>query len=86
MTALLDFNICIRLDHTSGGGGTFRLQQGDLIHLLEPPPSLSLQDDWAYGRCERTREKGTFPQDAVFVLCTLDKPTPEFLVRAIRNS
>ena len=44
------------------------------------PPSVVLKQNWAYGQCLRTGEKGVFPFDGIYVIPCKDKPPPEFLV------
>ena len=39
-----------------------------------------LSSSWSNGVCERTGKTGDFPSDAVYVIPTLDKPTPEIMV------
>ena len=63
------------------GTGSFHFRQGDVIYLPEEENvNEARHDDWAVGVCERTKQKGRFPMDCVYVLPCVDKPPDAFLV------
>jgi len=42
-----------------------------------------ISSSWCYGECLRTRQRGDFPAECVYVLPTITKPPAEILVSAI---
>lgn len=68
------------VDYDNKGEGNFlTLQKGDLIMLENETGEGVLSSSWSNGVCERTGKTGDFPSDAVYVIPTLDKPTPEIM-------
>ena len=39
---------------------------------------------WCYGECERTKKKGDFPTECIYVLPTITKPPMEVLVKQLK--
>ncbi|XP_074658425.1 myosin-VIIa-like [Tubulanus polymorphus] len=67
-------------DYTSGQGSTFlSFQKGDLILLDQENGDSVLNSGWCYGECTRTKQRGDFPAECVYVLPTITKPPPEIL-------
>jgi hypothetical protein len=69
-------------DHCNKYASTLNFQLGDVIELLHEADinEKTKKEDWLYGRCERTKQKGQFPFDAVYVLPTYERPPTDFLV------
>ena len=71
------FIILLFLGETS----TFlNLKKGDLIILQDMNGEQVMTSGWCNGYCERTRQRGDFPSECVYVLPTLEKPQRDILV------
>lgn len=55
------------------------LKKGDLILLEKSTGEKVMTSGWCRGYCERTRQRGDFPSECVYVLPTLDKPQQDVL-------
>ncbi|ELU03018.1 hypothetical protein CAPTEDRAFT_175577 [Capitella teleta] len=68
-------------DHSDKYSATLNFELGDVIELLNESEinEKTKKADWLYGRCERTKQKGQFPFDAVYVLPTYERPPIKFL-------
>uniref|UniRef100_A0A3B3ZWZ4 Myosin VIIAb n=1 Tax=Periophthalmus magnuspinnatus TaxID=409849 RepID=A0A3B3ZWZ4_9GOBI len=63
------------MDCPTGEDNTFlSFQKGDLIILDEHEGEQALTSGWAHGFNERTRLRGDFPVDCVYVLPTITRP------------
>ena len=71
-----------------GEGFSFlSFQKGDLIQLESEDGEDIMNTRWCYGECERTKKKGDFPAECVYVLPAITKPPIEILVyKYITNS
>ena len=56
-------------------------QKGDLIQLESEDGEDIMNTGWCFGECERTKRKGDFPAECVYVLPAITKPPMEVLVR-----
>lgn len=57
------------------------LKKGDVIELEEGKVGESVMSgEWGEGKCERTRMKGCFPVESVYVLPAIERPTSDILV------
>jgi len=57
------------------------LKKGDVIELGDGILGESVMSgDWGEGLCERTRMKGCFPVESVYVLPAIKQPTSDILV------
>ena len=64
-----------------GEGSSFlSFQKGDLIQLESEDGEDIMNTGWCFGECERTKKKGDFPTECVYVLPTIIKPPMEVLV------
>ena len=64
-----------------GEGSSFlSFQKGDLIQLESEDGEDIMNTGWCYGECERTKKKGDFPTECVYVLPAITKPPMEILV------
>ena len=64
-----------------GEGSSFlSFQKGDLIQLESEDGEDIMNTGWCYGECERTKKKGDFPAECVYVLPAITKPPMEVLV------
>jgi len=54
--------------------------KGDLIILEQDDGEGVMNQGWCYGECLRTKKKGDFPAECVYVLPTITKPSPDILV------
>ena len=65
-----------------GEGSSFlSFQKGDLIQLESEDGEDIMNTGWCYGECERTKKKGDFPAECVYVLPAITKPPMEVLVK-----
>ena len=55
-------------------------QKGDLIELESEYGEDIMSTRWCFGECERTKKKGDFPAECVYVLPAITKPPMEVLV------
>lgn len=55
--------------------------KGDLIVLDQDTGEQVLHSGWAHGINERSKQRGDFPADCVYVLPTMIHPQPELVVR-----
>ena len=71
------------LSHNSFSGeksSFLHFKKGDLI-ILEDCTGREIETNgWCNGYCERTRLRGDFPSEHVYVLPTLEKPQKDVLV------
>ena len=66
-----------------GEGSSFlAFSKGDLIVLDQQNPETVRNSDWCVGECVRTKKKGDFPAECVYVLPTITKPPQDILVRS----
>jgi len=58
------------------------MNTGDLVEVIETLTRATSTGDeeWLRGSNEKTGERGTFPGSCIYVLPTVDKPCPEFMV------
>jgi hypothetical protein len=57
------------------------LKKGDVIELGDENLGESVMSgEWGEGLCERTRMKGCFPVESVYVLPAIKRPTSDILV------
>ena len=64
-----------------GEGSAFLgFQKGDLIQLESEDGEDIINTGWCYGECERTKKKGDFPAEYVYLLPAITKPPMEVLV------
>ncbi len=69
---------------TAGEGSAFlSFRKGDLITLDTETGEDVMKSGWCYGTCERTKAKGDFPAECVYVLPTVTKPRPAVVVSRI---
>jgi len=72
--------------HDLGEGSSFlSFQKGDLIQLESEDGEDIMSTGWCFGECERTKKKGDFPAECVYVLPAISKPPLEVLVSSIFN-
>ena len=65
-----------------GEGSSFlSFQKGDLIQLESEDGEDIMNTGWCFGECERTKKKGDFPAECVYVLPAITKPPMEVLVK-----
>uniref|UniRef100_A0A3Q2CVW0 Myosin VIIAb n=1 Tax=Cyprinodon variegatus TaxID=28743 RepID=A0A3Q2CVW0_CYPVA len=57
--------------------------KGDLIILDEHDGEHVMNSGWAHGINDRTKQRGDFPADAVYVLPTITRPQYDIVVRAV---
>ena len=55
-------------------------QKSDLIQLDSEDREDIMSTGWWYGECERTKKKGDFPAECVYVLPAITKPAMKVLV------
>ncbi|XP_065887692.1 unconventional myosin-VIIa-like [Dysidea avara] len=69
------------MDYQSPGEGSSFLsfQKGDLIQLESEDGEDIMSTGWCFGECERTKKKGDFPAECVYVLPAITKPPMEVL-------
>ena len=65
-----------------GEGSSFLAFKGDLIVLDQQNGETVRNLDWCVGECVRTKKKGDFPAECVYVLPTITKPPQDILVRS----
>uniref|UniRef100_A0A8C1JL08 Myosin VIIAb n=1 Tax=Cyprinus carpio TaxID=7962 RepID=A0A8C1JL08_CYPCA len=58
-----------------------RFSKGDLIFLDEYTGEQVLNSGWAHGVNDRTKKRGDFPADSVYVLPTITRPQYDIVVR-----
>lgn len=56
--------------------------KGDLILLDQQNGETVRNFDWNIGECVRTKKKGYFPAECVYILPTITKPPQDILVRS----
>ena len=61
-------------------------QKGDLIQLESDNGEDIMSTGWCFGECERTKKKGDFPTECVYVLPTVVKPPMEVLVKSVMHN
>lgn len=67
-----------------GEGSSFlSFQKGDLIQLQSENGEDIMNTGWCYGECERTKKKGDFPTECVYVLPAIAKPPMKVLVKSM---
>jgi len=72
--------------HNLGEGSLFlSFQKGDLIQLESEDGEDIMSTRWCFGECERTKKKGHFPPECVYVLPTISKPPVKVLVSRTFN-
>lgn len=57
--------------------------KGDLIVLDQDTGEQVLNSGWAHGVNERSKQRGDFPADCVYVLPTMIRPQQELVVRTL---
>lgn len=57
--------------------------KGDLIVLDQDTGEQVLNSGWAHGLNERSKQRGDFPADCVYVLPTMIHPQQELVVRTL---
>ena len=80
--SLSDFNTNAPFPPFSAGEESAFLgfKKGDLIHMENAEGDDVIKSGHCYGECIRTRTKGDFPAECVYVLPTISRPTAEVLV------
>ena len=72
--------------HSAGPDAAFlNFSKGDLIVLEEHDGEHVLNSGWAYGTNDRTKQRGDFPADHVYVLPTLSRPQYDIVVGGVRD-
>lgn len=68
-------------DYLSNGekSSILSFKKGDLIILEESTGKDVMNSGWCRGFCERTRQRGDFPSECVYVLPALEKPQKDIL-------
>lgn len=59
--------------------------KGDLIILDEHDGEHVMNSGWAHGVNDRTKQRGDFPADCVYVLPTITRPQYDIVVSAVRK-
>lgn len=54
--------------------------KGDLILLDQDTGEQVMTSGWAHGTNDRTKQRGDFPADCVYVLPTIIRPSPDIVV------
>ena len=74
-------HVVATMDYTSPNeNSTFlSFKKGDLIVLQNETGETVMISGWCSGYCERTKQKGDFPSECVYVLPTMDRPSKEIL-------
>lgn len=68
----------------AGAESTFlSFLKGDLIVLDQDSGEQVLNSGWAHGINERSKQRGDFPADCVYVLPTMIRPQQELVVRTL---
>lgn len=76
--------VIISLPAPVGEESTFlSFSKGDLIVLDQDVGEQVLSSGWAHGVNERSKQKGDFPADCVYVLPTMIYPQQELVVRTL---
>jgi len=57
-----------------------RFSKGDLIFLDEQNGEQVMTSGWAHGVNDRTKKRGDFPADSVYVLPTITRPQYDIVV------
>uniref|UniRef100_A0A4W6D9R3 Myosin VIIA n=1 Tax=Lates calcarifer TaxID=8187 RepID=A0A4W6D9R3_LATCA len=71
----------------SGADSTFlSFSKGDLIILDEHDGEHVMNSGWAHGINDRTKHRGDFPADCVYVLPTITRPQYDLVVSAARTT
>lgn len=75
-------------DYSSPGEGSSFLSfnKGDLIVLDQQNGETVMNSGWCIGECVRTKKKGDFPAECVYVLPTITKPPQEILNLFVQSS
>lgn len=69
---------------SAGEESTFlSFSKGDLIVLDQDTGEQVLNSGWAHGVNQRSKRRGDFPADCVYVLPTMIHPQPELVVRTL---
>lgn len=67
--------------HAAGeNSGFLGFQKGDLIILDQDTGETVMNAGWAHGYNERSKQKGDFPTEIVYVMPTVTKPPSEIVV------
>lgn len=59
--------------------------KGDLIILDEHDGEHVMNSGWAHGINDRTKQRGDFPADIVYVLPTITRPQYDIVVSGVRK-
>lgn len=59
--------------------------KGDLIILDEHDGEHVMNSGWAHGINDRTKQRGDFPADCVYVLPTITRPQYDIVVSGVRK-
>lgn len=79
-----DLRVIIPLPAPAGEESTFlSFLKGDLIVLDQDTGEQVLNSGWAHGVNERSKQRGDFPADCVYVLPTMIHPQQELVVRSL---
>ena len=80
--AYTGIDVCLCVCTLLGEGSSFlSFQKGDLIQLESEDGEDIMNTGWCYGECERTKKKGDFPAECVYVLPAITKPPMEVLIK-----
>lgn len=75
---IIQLRLC---DLTAGVDSTFlSFSKGDLIVLDEHDGEHVMNSGWAHGINDRTKLRGNFPADCVYILPTITRPQYELVV------
>uniref|UniRef100_A0AAR2JPA2 Myosin VIIAa n=1 Tax=Pygocentrus nattereri TaxID=42514 RepID=A0AAR2JPA2_PYGNA len=79
------FVVALQDNPTVGDDSTFlSFSKGDLILLDQDTGEQVMTSGWAHGINDRTKQRGDFPADCVYVLPTVTRPQPD--IESIRVS
>uniref|UniRef100_A0AAR2LJP9 Myosin VIIAa n=1 Tax=Pygocentrus nattereri TaxID=42514 RepID=A0AAR2LJP9_PYGNA len=78
------FVVALQDNPTVGDDSTFlSFSKGDLILLDQDTGEQVMTSGWAHGINDRTKQRGDFPADCVYVLPTVTRPQPDIVVSQI---
>lgn len=75
--------VCLlpKLSSSVGDDSTFlSFAKGDLIMLDQDTGEQVMTSGWAHGINDRTKQRGDFPADCVYVLPIVTRPQPDIVV------
>uniref|UniRef100_A0AAR2LC98 Myosin VIIAa n=1 Tax=Pygocentrus nattereri TaxID=42514 RepID=A0AAR2LC98_PYGNA len=79
------FVVALQDNPTVGDDSTFlSFSKGDLILLDQDTGEQVMTSGWAHGINDRTKQRGDFPADCVYVLPTVTRPQPDISVERVK--